>query len=74
MLVDLGVDGAEDAGDDQGALGVGDHQVVGSQRARSTPSRVTMCSPGAGAARDQLAAADLGGVEGVQRLPTASIT
>ena len=59
MLVDLGVDGAEDAGDHQGALGVGDHQVVGQQGAVDAVERDDALA-GAGAARDQLAAADLG--------------
>ena len=59
--------GAEDAGDDQGALGVGDDQVVGAQGAVDAVEGDDVLA-GAGAARDQPAAADLGGVEGVQRL------
>ena len=66
-LVDFGVDRPEDAGDDQGALSVGDDQVVGLQDAvDAVESDDALAGPGA--ARHETTAADLSGVEGVQRL------
>ena len=67
MLVDLGVLAAEHAGDDQRALDVGDHQHLVVQRALHAVEGDDLLA-GRGAARDELAAADLAGVERVQRL------
>ena len=69
-LVDLGVLAAEHAGDDERPLDVGDHQHLVVQRALHAVEGDDLLA-GRGAARDELAAADLAGVERVQRLAVA---
>ncbi len=67
-LVDLGVPAAEDAGDHQRALDVGDHEHLVVECAFHAVQRDDPLAR-RGTADDQPAAADLAGVERVQRLP-----
>ena len=69
-LVDLGVDGPEHAGDDERPLDVGDHEHLAVERALDLvqgDDLLALLRP----PHDERAAADLGGVEGVQGLAPA---
>jgi hypothetical protein len=69
-VVHLGIDAAEHAGDDQRPLDVGDDEHLVVQRALHAVEGDDLLAGGR-AARDELPAADLARVEGVQRLAPA---
>ena len=67
-LADLGLLAAHDPGERDGAVGVGDHEIVGDELARDAVERRQLLA-GRGAANDDLAAVQRREVERVQRVP-----